>query len=242
MKIALAQITSQKGDLQANSTHHKKLIKLAIKKSAATIIFPELSITGYEPSLAKDLAVNDNATVFGDFQNLSDNNNITIGFGIPTKQKEGICISMLLFSPNQVLQVYSKKYLHADEEPFFISGKNETIFIKNTKIALAICYELSVKEHAASAIEKGANMYLASVAKTADGVKKAHQRLAQIAKTYKIPVLMVNSIGPNDDFISAGQSAIWDATGSLIGHLSDTDEGLLIFDTKTSKVLKTSKV
>jgi len=238
MKIALAQISSLKGDLKKNSIHHKKLIKLAIANGATTIIFPELSITGYEPQLATSLAINTHDAAFNDFQKISDEKNITIGFGVPTKQQASICISMLLFSPNQTQQIYSKKYLHEDEEPFFVSGNNESVFIKNTKIALAICYELSVKAHATSAIKKGAEIYLASVAKTANGIEKAHKRLVHLAKENKIPVLIVNSVGPNDDFISAGQSAIWDANGALIGALNDSEEGLLIFDTNSNQVAK----
>lgn len=240
MKIALAQISSKKGDLKANSFHHHKLIELAINQGATIIIFPELSITGYEPHLAKALASQFNDPIFSDFQKISDEKNIRIGFGAPTKNKQGVFISMLLFSPNQARQLYSKKYLHEDEKPFFSSGDNETIFIKNTKIALAICYELSVKAHAASAMENSAAFYLASVAKTADGVEKAHKRLAYIAKENKIPVLMVNSVGPNDDFISAGQSAVWDAKGTLVGAMNTTEEGLLIFDADSNKVVKSN--
>lgn len=237
MKIALAQLSSKKGDIDTNINHHKKLIQLALTKGATTIIFPELSITGYEPNLAKSLARGVNDPIFNDFQQISDEQHITIGFGLPIQQTEGISISMLLFSPSLPRQDYSKKYLHSDEEPFFIAGENENIFIKNTKIALAICYELSVEEHEETAIKKGAEIYLASVAKTAEGVKAAHARLATIAKGHKIPVLMVNSIGPNDDFISAGQSAVWNTEGELISALNINEEALLIFDTITNKVV-----
>lgn len=41
---------------------------------------------------------------------------------------------------------------------------------------------------------------------------------------------MSNGIGPSDDFISAGQTAVWDANGILVGQLDDKQEGLLIFD------------
>lgn len=58
MKIAIAQTRPFKGDISANIETHKKLIELAISYKADTIFFPELSVTGYEPELAKDLATN----------------------------------------------------------------------------------------------------------------------------------------------------------------------------------------
>ena len=43
---------------------------------------------------------------------------------------------------------------------------------------------------------------------------------------------MSNSIGFCDNFLSVGQSAIWNKNGELINQLDDKNEGLLIFDTK----------
>ena len=56
MRIAVAQTKPVKGDMQHNVDQHKKLIAVAIANKADLVIFPELSITGYEPALAKDLS------------------------------------------------------------------------------------------------------------------------------------------------------------------------------------------
>ena len=52
MKICAAQTRPVKGNIQQNIENHKKLINLAVVNGADIIIFPELSITGYEPELA----------------------------------------------------------------------------------------------------------------------------------------------------------------------------------------------
>jgi predicted amidohydrolase len=44
------------GDIQRNIEHHKNFIALAGSYGVDTVIFPELSLTGYEPALAKALA------------------------------------------------------------------------------------------------------------------------------------------------------------------------------------------
>lgn len=236
MKIALAQIKPFKGDIAANIIQHKKWINLAIADKADLIIFPELSITGYEPTLAKDLATIPADSRFDDFQQLSNQHQLIIGIGAPIESDTCINISLLLFHPNQPRQVYSKKYLHVDELPFFESGQNEELLIETTDIALAICYELSVPDHFMDARRKGAKIYLASVAKTTTGVQAAGKRLKRIAATYSMFTLMVNSVGYCDNFESAGQSAIWEETGNLLGQLTNTTEGLLFFNTDTRKV------
>jgi predicted amidohydrolase len=68
MKICVAQTKPVKGDIQANVENHKKIINLAINNGAGIIIFPELSITGYEPALAKALATDINDSRLDDFQ------------------------------------------------------------------------------------------------------------------------------------------------------------------------------
>jgi predicted amidohydrolase len=52
MKICVAQTKSVKGDVLKNIENHLKFIELALAFSADLIIFPELSLTGYEPELA----------------------------------------------------------------------------------------------------------------------------------------------------------------------------------------------
>jgi predicted amidohydrolase len=144
---------------------------------------------------------------------------------------------MVLFQPNQLRQVHSKKYLHADEEPFFVPGKNlPGLLIADTPIALAICYEISIPMHSQLAFDSGAQLYIASVAKTATGVEKAWAQLSDIAAKYKMTVLMCNSIGMCEDGECAGQSAAWNGKGILLGQLNNFDEGLLLLDTVTETV------
>jgi predicted amidohydrolase len=237
MKIGVAQTRPVTGDIPANIEYHKTFIALAAMNGADAIIFPELSLTGYEPSLAKELATDATDNRFDPFQQLSDTKQITIGVGVPTKSASGIHISMVLFQPNKPLQVNSKKYLHADEDPFFISGDNISgLVIKETPIALAICYEISIPQHAENASTSGAQVYIASVAKTVKGVEKAWTGLSDIAGKYGMIVLMSNSVGMCEDGECDGRSAVWNNKGALLGELNDMDEGILILDTTTQTV------
>ncbi|MGA1196974.1 MAG: carbon-nitrogen hydrolase family protein [Candidatus Latescibacterota bacterium] len=234
MKICVAQTKPVTGDIESNIEHHKKLIDLAILNGADTIIFPELSLTGYEPTLAKTLATHEDDSRFDDFQKIADTQAITIGVGVPLNVDVGICIGMVIFHPHEKRQVYSKKYLHADEMPFFVSGQNVTDFMAHKpNMALAICYELSVPEHAENAFRQDANVYIASVAKFKNGIEKAQQRLSEIAKRYSMTVLMSNCIGISDGGECAERTSVWQDDGKLVGQLDEVHEGILIFDTET---------
>ena len=237
MKLAVAQTRPEAGNIDKNIEIHKSLIANAIANNVDLIVFPELSLTGYEPNLAKQLATDQNDHRLDIFQNISDENKIIIVAGMPTIGDDGIQISMFIFQPNQQHQIYSKQHLHTDEFPFFTNGTKELMLtIENTKIAPAICYESLLPEHAAKAAKNGANIYMAGVAKSANGISKAYKHYPEIARQYSMFVLMSNCIGPCDEFLSAGQSAIWDQQGTLVGRLNDKDEGILMMDTKTSEV------
>lgn len=234
MKICLAQTKPITGDIQRNINRHTDLIEQSATNGANIIIFPELSLTGYEPTLAKDLATQPDDTRLDIFQTLANDLNLTIGIGIPLQQLTGINIGLLLFHAQKPKQIYAKHYLHADEEPYFISGQNETHTLNHhPKVALAICYEISIPDHVEKASQTSAKIYIASVAKFANGIKSAQERLSKIAQQYGMVTCMSNCIGLSDGGECAGQSAVWDTTGKQIAHLNDHQEGLLIFDSET---------
>ena len=232
MKIGIAQIKPAKGDVKKNIALHQEIINLAILNNADAIFFPELSITGYEPKLAATLKTDVEDENYESFQQWSDSGKITIGIGVPTAHEKGIHITMLLFEPNQPRQYYSKQLLHEDELPYFVKGNKQMIVeTHGTKIAPAICYESLQTEHLENAVQVGADIYLASVAKSQKGIDKAKEYFREAARKNAIPVLMSNCIGHCDTFKSAGQSAVWDEKGMMITQLSDTEEGILIYDT-----------
>lgn len=239
MKICVAQIQSKLGKVQENIEKHKNVIELAASNDANFIIFPELSLTGYLLAQAKEFAFTPNDPSLLVFQEMSNVHQITIGVGMPTKIGSKINISLLLFRPNQSSDIYSKKYLHHTEENYFASGEdNSNLKISKRRIAFAICYEISVPEHTESALKDGAEIYIASVAKSPKGVEVGERRLAKIAKEYGVPVLMSNSVGQSDGFVSAGKTAVWDQDGEVVDQLDAHSEGILIYDTNTNEIAK----
>ncbi len=238
MKISVAQTRSIKGDIPANIDIHLRLIELSCRHNSDAIFFPELSLTGYEPELAKELATNQDDGRLDVFQRVSNANKITIGVGLPAKTRAGVQISMTVFEPDKVRQTYSKQQLHSDELPYFAQGDRQIILkVKDKKIAPAICYESLQPEHAEKAVKFGAEIYLASVAKSQNGIDKALIRFPEVAKKYSMPVLMANCVGFCDNFQSVGTSSAWTKQGELAGQLDDENQGVLIFDTETEEIV-----
>lgn len=230
MKIALAQVAPYMADSSANIRAHLTWVEKAVASGAQAIFFPELSITGYEPALAGKLAFTKDDERLLPFQEKADEAGISIGIGVPTKYTAGICISMHFFHPHQQKRCYSKQFLHADERPFFVPGYEPMLFaLGETAIAPAICYESLQPSHLNQVIKMGAGIYLASVAKPTTGLEKAQQYFASVSATYKMPVLMVNCVGPADNFVAGGGSAIWSPAGEMLDCLG-TEEGLLLYD------------
>jgi len=239
MKIAIAQTRPIKGAVSANIEAHKNFIGLALTLKADAIFFPELSLTGYEPELANELATSQNDSRLDTFQNISDKDKIIIGLGLPTRTESKIRISMIIFEPNRPRRTYSKQQLHSDELPHFENGVEQVVITTDeVRIVPAICYESLQPTHFENAFKLGVDIYLASVAKSEKGIENALKYFPIMARQYAIPVLMSNSVGFCDNFLSAGKSAVWTKDGKLAGQLDEKTEGMLIFDMETEDILE----
>jgi predicted amidohydrolase len=249
MNICAAQTRPFKGDIRSNIEGHLSLVGLTAECGVDAIFFPELSITGYEPGLARQLAMTADDERLEEFQKLSDGMRMIIGIGAPLKVDrdtlsaptgpQEVMIGMIIFRPEAPRLAYCKQHLHKDELPFFVPGKGQTYLdVGDVKIGLSICYELSVPEHTEQLSRDGSDIYLSSVAKTAAGVNKAGETLAATAARYGMVVLMSNCIGHCDDFECGGGSAVWNRQGVLLAQLDATREGILIFNTQTQDIIE----
>lgn len=239
-KICLAQTRAIRGDISSNIKNHILLINKAAAAGTDLIIFPELSLTGYEPSMCNDLAIDLNDTRLAPIQELSNAHKVTIIVGAPIKAPSGTLIGAIIINPNKKRSLYTKQHLHQDELPYFVKGEdNNNIIGEDPKIALAICYELTIPSHSKQAEEEGADVYLTSVVKAMDDIERSKVILSKIATNHSMPALMVNSIGLCEEYMCTGCSSVWDKNGKQLGQLSSDKEGLLIYDIQKSEISHT---
>jgi predicted amidohydrolase len=236
MKICAVQLRPIAGDIAANLLKHIWCAETAASHGADLIYFPELSLTAYEPSLAKTLAMTSDDTRLAVFQQLSDAHNLTIGVGLPLKRDDDVQIGMVWCAPKVSRRVYAKQQLHSSELAYFVSGINQLVIrINDHNIAPAICYESLQSSHTDSAAKLGADIYLASVAKSANVLDKAMPHYPLVARQHHMFVLMANSVGACDSWQSVGQSAVWGRDGVLLAQMDSESEGWVMLDTLTAK-------
>lgn len=106
MRICLVQSSAGKGGIDQNIQNHLWLIGRFIQLKADLIVFPELSITGYEPKLAEKRACTLEDDRFNSFQGLADTHKVTIGIGMPTRSGNEINISTIFFQPHKRRLLY----------------------------------------------------------------------------------------------------------------------------------------
>ncbi|AIS16148.1 carbon-nitrogen hydrolase family protein [Pseudomonas rhizosphaerae] len=236
MKLIAAQIRPVPGDCEANIAKHMAAIQQAANLGANLVLFPELSLTGYEPRLADTLAMDTSDSRLDEFQQLSDRYGMLIAVGAPTQGREGIEISMISFQPGQPRTCYSKQLLHADELPFFAAGSRKLVLNHaDVVLAPAICYESLQPSHAQEAAQSGAQVYLASVAKSERGTALANEHYPMIAKKHSMTVLMANCVGAADDCVAAGCSAVWNRQGEIVCSADAVQEALVAYDMQTGE-------
>jgi len=237
MRVAIAQIEAIKGNIEKNIENHLKWIQHAIQNNADMVVFPELSLTGYEPDLAVRLATNQDDTRLDEMQGLSDKNNITIGVGLPTRKDGKVFVSMIIIQPHKARITYSKQYLYPPEKSVFTAGKNPLVLTLETEVVSpAICYEASNKAHFEYASQNNATIYIASVLSSIGGIETELKKLSDIAKTKRMVTFMANYVGESGGYECAGKSSVWNTKGELIGQLGDKNEGVLLFDTLTKEI------
>ena len=90
MILCAAQIRSAARDIDGNIARHLAMIDTAAGYGAACIIFPELSVTGYEPTHATALAVKPDTARFDIFRRAAMDRRMLIGVGAPLSTDTGI--------------------------------------------------------------------------------------------------------------------------------------------------------
>ncbi len=241
MIISTAQTKPIAGNVEENIEQHLELIDYAIQSNSDVIVFPELSLTGYEPTLAKKLATTSSDSRFDTFQSISDKNKLTIIIGCPIRDDSAIHIGSIIFQPNTSRKTYLKKHLFHTETTHFEAKDSVTTFsINGQTIAPAICYEISVQEHQEFAYADKFEFYLASVVEDEKLIAKAFEKMSNISKRYHVISLMSNCIGLSGGYQCGGHSAIWNEKGELVVKLNQTVIEISTYNTET-RTTKTVK-
>src|SRR6478735_5361204 len=122
-KIAAAQINTVAGNVNENLKRHISAIDLAVKHGVSAILFPELSLIGYEPQLATDLAMNTSDTRLEPMRQRAKDNQIEISVGASLVMPNGKPgLGAIIISADGSIHTYNKMHLGGSEPQFFQPG------------------------------------------------------------------------------------------------------------------------
>jgi predicted amidohydrolase len=232
MKIAAAQIKVHKQSTATNIADHCRLTELAAGQGVRLIVFPEMSLTGYELALASELAFTENDPRLEILKEKAALYDMIIIAGAPVKIGSKLYIGSFIFLPDNTVEIYTKQYLHVGEEVYFESSfdHNPVVRLGTERIAQAICADITNPSHPAAAGANRASLYVASIFYSPQGIDEAYQQLSGYAEKYAMSVLMANYVGKSDEYLSAGRSAFWNNMGELVVAADSEEESLLLVD------------
>ncbi|WP_211460640.1 carbon-nitrogen hydrolase family protein [Collimonas silvisoli] len=234
LTIAAAQSVSIAGDVKANISRHLRFMEQAADHGVQLLVFPELSLTGYERSLGRELAMRPDAEILMPLRDLARRTGMTTVVGAPifANESNDVFIAALVLGNANGVGLYTKQHLHPGEDVVFTAGTPDvTVPVADMTVALAICADIVHPSHAAQAKQLKANVYAAGVLITEKAYPTETELLRTYATEHNMAVLMANHGGATGGWSPIGRSAFWAEGGRLI-VAAPGDGDLLVIATR----------
>jgi predicted amidohydrolase len=226
--VAAIQTIPVARDVSRSVEDHVRLAARAARNGARFVLFPELSLTGYDRELKPADAIPPNDPRVEPLRRIADAQGIAIIAGAPVAMPGGLCIAALCFIPNQETQIHTKRHLHDGEEIAFAPGPGgPPLPLLGRSVGIAICADITHSSHAERAASHGAHIYAASCFIGPKGYPNDARLLQGYASRHRMAVVMANYGGPCAGWDSAGASAIWSDSGALLARGPDRGEAVI---------------
>ncbi|SDM80966.1 carbon-nitrogen hydrolase family protein [Allokutzneria albata] len=214
--IAVAQPQCASHEVAANAKIHAETVRAA---DARVVVFPELSLTGYEPE-AVDCQLDD-PRLEPIVEACAETGSVAlVGAPVPGRH-----IAVLAVDGDGVSLAYKKINLHGVELDLFTPGERPAVItVDGWRLGLAICRDTGVPQHAADTAALGIDVYVAGVVEDKPDV--VAERAQRTATTHEVYVAVSSFAGPTGGGFSetAGRSGIWAPDGTMIAF-AGTDVG-----------------
>lgn len=223
MKILMAQMNSQIGDVEGNS---QRLVSIICQKlDCDVIVFPEMVLLGYP---AYDLI--ERPEIKAQLQNAyrhilkcsSLNPNTAIIFGSIRYDKEKRYNTLFVVKNGRTIHYQDKQCLAIDDvfadERHFLRGEfNGTFVLNGKRCGFMVCEDAWKKKPTLQLQNKMVDVVFCISASPFHYGKRVKRRqiFETIAKTLRAHVVMVNAVGAQDDVIFDGESFVLSPSGTL---------------------------
>jgi predicted amidohydrolase len=210
LSLAVAQPPCVAYDVAANAEAHATSIRSA---TARVVVFPELSITGYELD-APAIGVDD-GRLKPIVQACAETGSVAL-VGAPLKGKLNEAhIAMLAVDGKGASVAYRKVWVDSTEARFARGAAPGVLEIDGWRLGLGICKDTGIPQHWADTAALGIDAYVAGVVLGEDETWKIADRACRIADEFNVWVAMASFAGPTGAGYArtAGCSGIWSPIG-----------------------------
>jgi predicted amidohydrolase len=255
LQLALAQIVTKLGDVQANLDKHLDLIGEAKKQKADLLVFPELSLTGY---VLQDLVASvahkptDDDPFFKPLLKASHDLDLVVGF-VDEDSRHRFYIASAYLSGGRVLHVHHKVYLPTyglfDEGRFFAWGDSVKSFdTKFGRVGMLICEDFWHASPPYLLWLDGADIMLFSSASPGRGLNdneklESARWVERVTKAYASMfttfVAHANRVGFEDGLLFWGGATVFDPNGEEIAHGPYFEEALTFAELDLNQLRRT---
>lgn len=235
MKIAAAQITCSRGDIDANVAKMRDFVERAKQAGAGLVVFPEMADTGYSISVIREQAKAWTEGAVPQLQKMAERLAIGIISGVSEREAGSIYNSQVAIdATGKIAGKYRKTHLFGpapiEEHKCFTPG-NELVSLSwgALRIGLTICYDLRFPEvYRILACEQAADVFIISSAWPFP--RAEHLRVLAVARAIENQsyVILSNRVGKDDGVSSCGGSAIIDPYGVIVAAASADREELVV--------------
>ncbi|MFN2324801.1 MAG: carbon-nitrogen hydrolase family protein [Gemmatimonadales bacterium] len=239
----MAQTCPVPGNVAANLDQHLALAGMAAAAGAQVVVFPELSLTGYELARAAELAFERLDTRLEPLLALARQARVTLVVGAPVRLEGRLHLGAAVLDADGGLDWYTKRHLGAfgpealadaldrvlppPEGSVFAPGAHDPpVHLTRGTARVAICADAQRAEHAAAAATTGAAAYLVGAFIVHSAWEADAAVLRQRAAEHAMLVAMANYGAPSGGMAAAGRSSIWDERGELVLELEPLGAGV----------------
>ena len=242
LNLALAQMNTKLGDVQANLEKHLTLAKQAWQDGMDLLVFPELSLTGYVlqdlvPSVSCRPESND--PIFHHLLDASRDIDLVVGF-VDEDARHRFYIASAYLSQGEVVHVHHKVYLPTyglfDEGRFFAPGDSVRAFdTRFGRFGMLICEDFWHASPPYILWQDGADLLLFSSASPGRGLNGEPKLESSAwgehinrayASLFTIFVAHANRSGFEDGLNFWGGSTVFDPNGKLLIQAPYFEEAL----------------
>jgi predicted amidohydrolase len=229
-KVAAAQVASICGDIARNVQTHAAAVTAAAVRGVSVLVFPELSLIGYEPELAASHALAADDARLAPLGELAQQHRMNVVAGAPlAADGRKPALGAVLFGPDGSRRTYAKMHLGGSEPDYFVPGRWPLAFESHGQtVGLSICADSSAPSHPQAYAALGATVYAAGVFLNAEWYATDSPRLAAYAPRYRMLVVMANHAASVGTYVSVGRSAVWAPDGVLLAQAAGAENALVV--------------